>query len=95
MYVASGIGAPSAASLALRVAPYEDVGRRLKVDDEIGRRDVAREKLVEPLIDEQLVVVEVEVGEDLVLVEEVVGDRRLRKKIALTERICWRWRFSR
>ena len=45
---------------------------------EIGRRDVAREQIVQPLIDEQLVVVEIQIREDLVLVEEVVGNRRLR-----------------
>ena len=65
-----GIGAAAA-------QPAEqDVGRRLQVDDEVGRRHVARQQIVEPLIDEQLVVVEIEIREDLVLVEQVVGDRR-------------------
>ena len=57
-------------------AAQQHVGRRLQVDDEIGRRHVAREQVEEPLVDEQLVVVEVQVREDLVLVEQVVADRR-------------------
>ena len=67
-------------------APQQHVGRRLQVDDEVGRRHVAREQLVQPLVDEQLVVVEVEVGEDLVLVEQVVADRRLAEQIGLPQR---------
>src|SRR6185503_10765265 len=64
----------------------QNIGRGLQIDDEIRRRDVAGEQLVEVLIDEQLVIVEVEVGEDLVLVEDVIADRRLAEKIRLPER---------
>ena len=72
----------------------EHLGRCLQVDHEIGRRDVRREQIVEPLIDEQLVVVEIQIREDLVLVEQVVADRRLREQIACRSDCC-RCRFSR
>jgi hypothetical protein len=46
-----------------RLQPFEEhIGRRLKINDEIGRRHVAREKVEQALVDEQLVVVEIEVG---------------------------------
>ena len=64
--------------------PQEDVGRRLEIDDEIGRRDVAREKVVEALVDEEFVVVEIQVREDLVLVEHVVRDGDLTEEIRLS-----------
>src|SRR5215467_15411897 len=64
----------------------QHVGRRLKVDHQIGRSDVVREQFVQPLVDEQLVIVEVEEGKDLVLVEQIVRDRDLAEKIRLTER---------
>ena len=67
-------------------APQQHVGRRLQVDDEIGRRHVAREQIVEPLVDEQLVVVEIQIREDLVLVEQVVADRRLAEEVGLPQR---------
>ena len=70
----------------LRTPAQQHVGRRLQVDDEIGRRDVARQQIVEPLIDEQLVVVEIQIREDLVLVEQVVADRDLAEEIGLPER---------
>ena len=59
---------------------------RLEVDDQIGRRQVRRQQLVEALIDEQLVVVEVQVGVDLVALEQVVADRQLAEEIALPQR---------
>ena len=68
-------------------APNQQVGRRLQIDDQIGRRDVGRQQLVQPLIDEQLVVVEIQLREDLVLVEEVVADRELAEQIRLTHRL--------
>ena len=64
----------------------QHVGRGLQVDDEIRRRQVRAQQLVEPLIDEQLVVVEVQVGVDLVALEEVVADRQLAEEIALAQR---------
>ena len=67
-------------------AAQEHVGGRLQVDDEIGRRHVAHEELVQPLIDEQLVVVEIEEREDLVFVEQVVADGRFREQIGLAHR---------
>ena len=75
-----GVGAPAVD------AAQQDVGRRLQVDDEIGRRDVGREQIVQALIDEELVVVEIQIREDLVLVEEVVADRDLAEEIGLTQR---------
>ena len=62
------------------------VGRRLQVDHQVGRRHVAREQLVQPLVDEELVVVEVQVREDFVLVEQVVADRRLAEQVRLPQR---------
>src|SRR5438445_750026 len=67
-------------------APQQHVGRRLQVDDEIGRRHVTREQIVQTLIDEQLVIVQVQVREDLVLVEHVIADRRLSEQIGLPQR---------
>ena len=67
-------------------AAQQDVGRRLQVDDEIRRRDVVREQLVQALVDEQLVVVEIQIREDLVLIEEVVADSHLAEEIGLAER---------
>src|SRR5690606_16334767 len=61
-------------------APPEHLGRRLKVDHEVGRRQVGGEQVVQALIDEQLVVVEVQVREDLVLVEQIVADGDLREQ---------------
>jgi len=61
-------------------------GWRLQVQDQIGLGRVAREKIVETLIDEQLVVVEIQVGEDLVFVEEVIRNRRLREQVRLPQR---------
>ncbi len=51
-----------------------------------GAGDVARQQIVEPLVDEQLVIVEIEVREDLVLVEQIVGDRRLAEEVGLPQR---------
>src|SRR5439155_21219986 len=74
-----GVGAPAVH------ASEQHVGRRLQIDDEIGRGDVVREQLVQPLIDEQLVVVEIEIREDLVFVEEVIADRDLAEEVCLTK----------
>ncbi len=63
----------------------EHVGGRLKADDQIGRRDVSRQQVVEPLIDEQLVVVQIQVREDLVLVEDVVAHCRLQEQVGLAQ----------
>ena len=63
--------------------PHEHVGRGLQVDHEIGRRHVLREQVIKPLIDEQLVVIEIQIREDLVLVEQVITDGGLREQIAL------------
>ena len=71
---------------ALAQALAQHVGRRLQVDHEIGRRHVLRQQLVEPLIDEQLVVVEVQVRVDLVALEQVVADGQLAEEIALPQR---------
>ena len=85
-----GIGLEARSRLGVarpRAQPAQQhVGGRLEIDDEIGRRHVARQQIVEPLVDEQLVVVEIEVREDLVLVEQVVADRDLAEQIRLAER---------
>ena len=66
--------------------PAQHIGGRLQVDHQIGGRYVTSQKIVEPLIDEQLVVVKVEVGVDLVLVEQVVANRRLAEEVGLPQR---------
>src|SRR4029078_5202201 len=63
----------------------ENITRRLQVDHEIGSRNVFGQQIVEPLVDEQLVVVEIEIRKDLVLVEQVVTPRRLREEISLLQ----------
>ena len=77
----------------LRVCPRslaqplaEDVGRRLEVDDEIRYGEVGDEQLVEPLVDEELVVVQILVRVYLVPLEQVVGDRQLAEEIGLPQR---------
>ena len=74
------------AARALLQALLEHVGGRLQIDDDVRRRHILRQQLVEPLIDEQLVVVEVEKGVDAIAIEEVVRDRRLREEVALADR---------
>jgi hypothetical protein len=65
----------------------EQLGRRLQVDDQVWERHVARQQLVEPLVDEQVVVVEIQVGVDAVLLEQVVADRRLAEEVRLPQRL--------
>jgi hypothetical protein len=65
----------------------EQLGRGLEIDDQVGKRHVARQQLVEPLVDEQVVVVEVQVGVDPVLLEQVVADRRLAEEVGLPQRL--------
>jgi len=72
--------------VAIAEAAAQDVGRRLQVDHEIGGRHVRGEQFVEPLVDEQLVVVEIQVGVDLVAIEQVVADRDLAEKVGLSQR---------
>ena len=62
-----------------------DLDRCLQVDHQVRRRDVRRDQLIEPLIDEQLVVVEVHVGVDLVAIEEIVRDQQLAEEIGLPQ----------
>ena len=76
----------SARAARSRRRRFEQVGRRLQIDDE--RRAAARSRatqIEQPLIDEQLVVVEVHERVDAVALEEVVADRRLTEEIALTQ----------
>src|SRR6185437_11638777 len=63
----------------------QQVGRRLQIDDEIRRRHVLREQVVQLLIDEQLVVVEIQVRVDLVALEQVIAHRHLAEKIRLPQ----------
>ena len=72
-------------SARLRRRSQQHVGRRLQIDDEIGRRHVARQQVEQPLVDEQLVVVEIQIREDLVAVEDVVADRRLLEQVGLPQ----------
>src|SRR5690349_25057233 len=65
---------------ALPDAPAERVGRCLEIDDEIRRREVADDEIEQPLVDEELVVVEIEKGVHPVALEQVVADRRLRSE---------------
>ena len=73
-------------TIALAQAPPQDVGRGLKKDHEIGRRDILREQLVQPLVDEELVVVEIQVRVNLVPVEQVVADGELTEQVTLPQR---------
>src|SRR6185503_3049440 len=63
----------------------EDLTRCLQIDHEIGCGNIFRQQIVEPLVDEQFVVVEIQIREDFVLVEQVVTYRRLREKISLLQ----------
>ena len=75
--------------ILLQSLPYalpHQVRRRLQIDDQVGRDEVGGQQVVQPLIDEQLVVVQIEVGVDLVLVEEVVRDDQLIEQIGLPQR---------
>ena len=64
----------------------QDVGRRLQIDDQIRRRHVVDEQIVQTLIDKELVVVEIQVRKDLVLVEQIIADRDLTEEIGLAKR---------
>ena len=68
---------------ALALALHQRLGRRLQVDDQVGRRDVLGQQVVEPLVDEQLVVVEIQVRVDPVPLEQVVGDDDLAEQVGL------------
>src|SRR5262245_45428119 len=63
----------------------EDVSRCLQIDHEIRSGNVLRQQIVEPLVDEQLVVVEIQIRENFVLVEQVVTHRRLREEVSLLQ----------
>src|SRR5689334_7422601 len=63
----------------------ENVSRRLQIDHEIRSRNVLGQQIVEPLVDEQLVVVEIQIRKDFVLVEQVVTHRCLRKEVSLLQ----------
>jgi hypothetical protein len=54
-----------------RSAPNQVRGG-LEVDHQIRGDHVCREQVIEPLVDEELVVVQVEIGVDLVLVEQII-----------------------
>jgi len=54
----------------------EDFGLGLEVDDQIGSRDVRGEGFVVTLVELELGVVEIEVGEDAVLFHEEIGEDR-------------------
>ena len=70
---------------ALAPQPLQHVDRRLEKDDEVGQRKIARHQLVEPLIDEQLVVVEIGERVDAIALEDEVANRRLAEKISLAQ----------
>ena len=55
----------------------------LEIDHQIRGGHVRRKQVIEPLVDEQLVIVKVEIGVDLVLVEQVIGDRQLIEEVDL------------
>ena len=57
-------------------AGAERFGLGLEIDDKIGRRNVAREEVVIALVEFQLFVVEIEVGEDAVFFHEEIGKER-------------------
>ena len=51
----------------------QHLGRSLQVDHQVGRGDLVAEQLVVAVVDFQLRVGEVEVGEDLVFFQDVIG----------------------
>src|SRR5437870_348387 len=61
-------------------------GAGIEVDDEVRPRELPVEKLVDLLVQTELIGVEVEVREDDVPGEQVVGDGPLREEIELPER---------
>src|SRR5688500_5737700 len=67
-----------------RLQPFEEhLARRLEVDHEIGSRHALRKQVEQSLIDEQLVVVEIQIGINAVFREDVIADRDLREQICL------------
>ena len=86
MYSSSSRVGVGRSRVALPQPAAQHVGRGLQVDHEVGHRQVRGQQLVEPLVDEQLVVVEVQVGVDLVALEEVVAERQLAEEIELAQR---------
>ncbi len=51
-------------------------GLGLEIDDEIGRRNIAGEKVVIAFVEFELFVVEIEIGEDAVFFHEEIGEKR-------------------
>src|SRR5881394_1174023 len=64
----------------------EHRGLRLQVDDKVGRRRAGTQRIVDLLIQGELVLVQRQAGEKRVLVDEEVADRRLGEKIELRQR---------
>src|SRR5260221_1229764 len=62
---------------------HQHVGRGLEIDDEVRRRDILCEQVIQPLINEELVVVQVQVGVDAVFFKNVVANRDLREQVGL------------
>ena len=76
-----GFGTPGAVAQPAR----EHVGRGLQVDHQVGSQDVAREKVVQALVDKELVVVEIEKRVDPIFVEDVVADGDLAEQVRLAQ----------
>ena len=74
-----GLPGPLAQSL------QQQVRGSLQIDDQVRRAEIAREQFEQPLVDEQLVVVQVQVRVDLVAIEEIVGDGELAEEVRLPE----------
>ena len=77
---------PVSSGAAARLDPlHQHLGGRLQVHHEVGLRHALREQREELVEDEQLRVVEVEVGEEPALLEDVVGERRLGEQLPLRQ----------
>src|SRR5438128_4660497 len=72
--------------VALPEATQEHLRSGLEVDDEVRPRELPVEKLVDLLVQTELIGIEVELREDDVPREQVVGDGPLREEIELPER---------
>src|SRR5207245_7808459 len=70
---------------ALADPAHQHLGGGLQVDDEVGPGHALREQRVELVVDDQLAVLEVEVGEELALLEGVVADGGLGEEPALEQ----------
>jgi len=64
----------------------EDIDRSLEIDDEVGSGEFGAEELVVAIVNGELFVAEIEVGEKFILFEDVVGDHYFLRLLRSGER---------